>query len=75
MLTITVRDIYRCMDAAKLIERLGGPTKAADFLTARLGEKFTQPRVSNWLVRGVPWRWRDPIKALLDKQPSRRRTG
>ena len=53
------------MDAAKTVAALEGPTRAAVALTEKVGLPFTQSQVSNWLVRGIPWRWRDPIRELL----------
>jgi len=53
------------MDAVKVIdEEFDGPTKLAALLSEVTGHKFTQPQVSNWKERGIPWRWRPVIDRL-----------
>lgn len=60
-----------CEEHAKFIEDLGGPKAVADHLTERLNliRPVTGPAVSNWKVRGIPYRYRGALVVMAqDKE-------
>ena len=57
--------MQRPMTHAEIIEQLGGSKAVMDALNAARPERpISHPSVSNWKVRGIPWRHRPLIARL-----------
>ena len=49
------------IEQLQLLDNLGGPTEVAEIIHRRTGYKLTPQAISNWRVRGIPFRYRAPL--------------
>ncbi len=49
------------LEQRQLIDNLGGPTKVVEIIHRRTGHKLKPQAISNWRVRGIPFRYRAPL--------------
>ncbi|MCH8136901.1 MAG: hypothetical protein IIB77_13060 [Proteobacteria bacterium] len=49
------------VEQRELIDNLGGPTEVGKIIQRRTGHQLTPQAISNWRVRGIPFRYRAPL--------------
>lgn len=53
---------------AEFIDALGGRPEICGQILRKTGKRIRPEAVSNWKMRGVPWRWRNLLKDMAEER-------